>query len=210
MRDDHRKPGGASADDSGSGTTIVGGQPPGRPRRALQDVPVGLERVLYLAASDPGFRQALLRDRDAAVDARGFPLLPSERTALKVASTEQLEAAIRGLDVSAPSLERRGFMRSVAASAVTLAAVNALSGCDRAPVPGVPDNGPVMAGMDRSQPPWEGPPIAGDRPGDGPGPRWEGPLAGIRPLERGPDAPQDGANHSDRPRDGGADGAKKG
>jgi hypothetical protein len=128
MRDDDRKPG-ACADDSGSGTTIVGGQPPGRPRRALQDVPVGLERVLFLAATDAGFRQALLRKRDAAADERGLPLLESERTALKVASPGQLEAAIRGLDVSAPSLERRGFMRSVAASAVTLAAVNALSGC---------------------------------------------------------------------------------
>jgi hypothetical protein len=41
-------------------------------------------------------------------------------------------------------------------------------------------------------------------------PKWEGPLAGIRPLEAGPDVPHRDGEHSDRPRDGGADGAKKG
>ncbi len=119
-----------SADDpSGVGTTIVGGQPSGSPRKQVNKIPVGIERVLYAAAMEPVFRERLLADREAAIQERGFPLRPSELAMLRLTPAEQLEAAIDSLDTSAPSLERRSFMRTVAASLVTLAAANTISAC---------------------------------------------------------------------------------
>ncbi len=42
-------------------TTIVGGQPPKR-KHVTVNVPVGIERALFLAAGDPAFRAELLAD----------------------------------------------------------------------------------------------------------------------------------------------------
>jgi len=169
MSDDRSRPRamgqlGADVDDSdsGSGTTIVGGQPPGQTRRSLQNVPVGMERLLWAAATDAAFREVLLRDRDAAAVARGFALRPSEVTMLRLAPREQLTAAIDGLDTSSASLERRTFMRAVAASVVTLAAGDALSGC-----------GDEGAKVDT----WRGMESGGIRPDDLPRP---GADAGVR------------------------------
>jgi hypothetical protein len=123
-----------SADDpSGTGTTIVGGQPT-RPRRPLRAIPVGIEKLLYAAAIEPDFREALLRDREAAIRARGIALAPSELAMLKLAPASQLANAIDALDTSASNLARRGFLRAVA-GAVTLAAGTALAGCGEKPVP---------------------------------------------------------------------------
>ncbi len=116
-------------DPSGVGTTIVGGQPSGSPRKQVNKIPVGIERVLYAAAMEPVFRERLLADREAAIEERGFPLRPSELAMLRLTPAEQLEAAIDSLDTSAPSLERRSFMRTVAASLVTLAAANTINAC---------------------------------------------------------------------------------
>ena len=93
-----------------------------------REVPVGLEKVLYLAATEPAFRDALLRDRAAAVRARGIRLRASELSMLELATPEQLASSIDALDTSEASLARRGFMRAVA-GAVTLAAGSVLSGC---------------------------------------------------------------------------------
>jgi hypothetical protein len=93
-------------------------------------VPVGLEKILYLAAVDAEFRAALLEDREAALQARGLELRPSELSMLRLAPREQLEASIAGLDTSPGSLERRGFMRAVAATAATVVASSALGGCE--------------------------------------------------------------------------------
>ena len=55
----------AGREEQDIGATIVGGQPsPRKPQRVT--VPVGLERVLYLAAQDETFREELLRDRTSA------------------------------------------------------------------------------------------------------------------------------------------------
>ena len=106
--------------------TIVGGQPSRRPT-AVQ-VPVGVERALYLAAVDGDFRTRLLRDRDAAALAAGLRLRGSEAATLRHAPAAQLAAAIDRLDTSVANLERRGFMQAVAATAVAVAA-GAAVGC---------------------------------------------------------------------------------
>jgi hypothetical protein len=138
-----------SADDpSGTGPTIVGGQPPGAARQPLRDVPVGLEKVLYSAAIDPAFREALLRsdDRAGVVRDRGLKLQDSELAMLRLAPAEQLASAIGAIDTSETNLARRGFMRAVA-GAVTLAAGSVLAGCgDDAQPAGIrPDD--VSAGV---------------------------------------------------------------
>ena len=91
-------------------------------------VPVGVEKVLFLAATDEGFREALLQDRDRAVEQQGLSLRDSERALLAAVSNEQLCVAIDGMDTSAPNVRRRTFMRVVAASAATVASAAAL-GC---------------------------------------------------------------------------------
>jgi hypothetical protein len=94
-------------------------------------VPVGLEQLLFTAASDPEFRAELIRDRVAAAERRGLDLTPSERSVLAIAPDDQLEAMIDRIDTSERSLKRHKFMRAVAATAVTLAAGTGLAagGC---------------------------------------------------------------------------------
>lgn len=94
--------------------------------RSQVRVPAGVERVLYIAAMDRGFRAELLRDRDAALAARGIRLRESELAMLRLTPAAQLDAAIDGLDTSPENLERRRFIGAVAASA---AAIAAISGC---------------------------------------------------------------------------------
>jgi hypothetical protein len=47
-----------------------------------RDVPVGVERVLYEAATDPAFRRRLEADRERALSERGLALEASERAVL--------------------------------------------------------------------------------------------------------------------------------
>lgn len=109
--------------------TIVGGQPPGALKRTISGLPVGIERVLVLAAVEPEFLQELRGHRLAAVDGRGLTLSRSERAMLGAIPEAQLEATVRGLDTSERNLQRRSFLRTVAAGAVTIAAGEALIGC---------------------------------------------------------------------------------
>jgi len=126
-----------------SGPTIVGGQPPPRKRATLAGVPVGIERVLFLAAVEPTFRQALLEgDREAAVAARGLEMKPSELAMLRAIPATQLAANIDGIDTSEDNVERRTFMRAVAAGAMAVASAEAFSGCDTASDGNRPDTGP--------------------------------------------------------------------
>jgi len=109
-------------------------------------VPVGMEKVLFAAASDQHFMEELFEDREAAVEARGFRLRDSEMAMLRMIPDEHLRSAINGLDTSDRNLERRNFMRAVAATAVTVAAADALSGCsddsDKDSGPSPKDSGP--------------------------------------------------------------------
>ena len=104
-----------------SSTTIVGGQPPRR-RFLRVGVPAGVERALFLAATDEAFREELLREREAAVARRGLELSPSELAMLRLAPREQLEATIASLDTTPASVQRRRFMQAVAVGAAALAA----------------------------------------------------------------------------------------
>ena len=93
-----------------------------------KQIPVGMERVLYLAATDRAFFAALFADRAAAVEAYGMVLRDTERSMLESIPVAQLRSAIAGLDSSPKNLRRRTFMAAVAASAATVAAAGTL-GC---------------------------------------------------------------------------------
>lgn len=161
-----------SADEvSGSGTTIVGGQPPGRRRRPVRGVPVGIEQLLVAAAVDPAFRETLLAERDQAAVARGFTLTPSEQTMLRLAPADQLQRAIEGMDTSPQNLERRNFLRAVAATVASVVAVDALAGCGGdETVKGIrPDDGSPgfdSGGIRPDLGPDSGPSVDGIRPDD--------------------------------------------
>src|SRR5512137_527504 len=90
--------------------SIVGDQPPrplvggtvGKHAKFSQKVavPVGLEKVLYLAARDPDLKEMLLADRVAAIVGLGVALRPSERAMLEAAPRAALEAMIDKIDAS--------------------------------------------------------------------------------------------------------------
>ena len=118
--------------------TIAGGQPPrplvggsiGRRARFAQKVrvPVGLEKILYVAAQDPSLRERLLEDRAGAIAALGVALRPSEKAMLEAAPRAVLETMIASIVPANP--RRRRFMNLVAAAATSLAAGTAGVACD--------------------------------------------------------------------------------
>lgn len=109
--------------------TIVGGRPRARHKRRIR-VPIGLEKVLVRAAGDAAFREALLRDRRAAVDAAGYEMLPSELSVLASVPDEVLRAMIGRIDLRRHAT--RQFMRGVAAAAFASAAATTSLACDGA------------------------------------------------------------------------------
>jgi hypothetical protein len=118
------------ADEAAVGTTIVGGQPPGWGRSLPAGLPVGVEKVLYTAATDRAFREAFLADRVGAIASRGLELRDSELALLKVVPEAQLLAIIDGMDTSPENLERRGFLKTVAVTTATVIAAETLLACD--------------------------------------------------------------------------------
>ena len=90
---------------------------------------MGLEHVLFMAASDEGFREALFRDREAALEASGVNLRSSERLLLQSIPDAHLRSATSAVDLSPENIERRGFLKGVAASVAALAG-QVVSGCD--------------------------------------------------------------------------------
>lgn len=122
-------------------TTIVGGQPRKRPAMRMK-VRVGLERVLYRAALDRHFREALLADRPAALASAGFELDPSEHAVLASVDRDSLAAMIAQVDPA--GRKDRRFMRAVAATFVTLASGTAMlveEGCELSASTGIqPDD----------------------------------------------------------------------
>jgi hypothetical protein len=100
---------------------------------ARSRVPIGLEKVLLLAAQDPAFKQRLLSQRLGALKERGLALRPSEQTVLRAVPEAQLRAAIERLDVSPYNVERRRFLGLVAAS--TALTASGAGGCSEAVTP---------------------------------------------------------------------------
>jgi hypothetical protein len=172
------------------GTTIVGGQPDGRRQRGVVSVPVGLEQLLFTAATDAVFRVELVRDRERAAWRRGLALTESERSVLAVAPRVQLEAMIDHIDVSEQNLKRRRFMRAVAATVVTLAASTGLGACggqDGKPAAGGETGAPFQGPVETRQleiPRPEPMPPTGIRPDAFPEPVQ--PMAGL--MAGAPDA----------------------
>lgn len=124
--------------------TIVGGQPPRKNGRPAAMVPVGVERVMYLAAVDPVFRGRLLEDREAATAEQGLSLSASERLLLRAIPVAQLAAVIDGMDTSPGNVERRTFLRAVAAGSMVLAVGGSACGDDTKDVGPKKDLGPDM------------------------------------------------------------------
>jgi hypothetical protein len=125
----------ADRDRDGPKLTIVGGQPAGhelrrRRHRGRIEVPVGLEKTLFHAARDEGFRTALLTEPRGAIERAGIKLRPSEQEMLSVIAPAALEAMIDSLVPGNP--RRRRFMGLVAAAAASLAAGTAAPACDEA------------------------------------------------------------------------------
>ncbi len=105
-------------------------------------IPVGIERVLVVAAADEGFREALISgDRVAEAEARGLTLRRTERAMLQSVPEEQLTTYIRATDVSQRNVARRSFLRTVAAGAAVVAAADTVAGCsDDSEKPPQPDH----------------------------------------------------------------------
>ena len=77
-------------------TTIVGGQPRKRPTIRMS-IRVGLERVLYLASRDKGFRKALLNDREKALENAGLELSAGESAVLASVDGRALETMVNNV-----------------------------------------------------------------------------------------------------------------
>ena len=116
--------------------TIVGGQPRRqRPARGKMRVPVGLEKLLFLAAGDPALRERLLADPLAAAADKSVDLRPSERAMLEVTPRASLAAMVDRIVPANP--RRRKFMGLVATAAASLAAGTATTDCDNAQPAGI-------------------------------------------------------------------------
>jgi len=107
-------------------TTIVGGRPP-EAAGASFPVPVGLQRLLRLAAVEAAFLEELVVKRAEVAGPAGVELTPSERAILEAAPEEQLRAMARA--VPPPEPTRRDFLRKTAATAVVLLGGAAIEGC---------------------------------------------------------------------------------
>jgi hypothetical protein len=109
-----------------AGRTIVGGRGTVR-KTGKVSVPVGIEKVLYLAATDAAFRERLRTDREGVVTDRRLKLEEDEAGILRGVPDEQLLLMIQNIDPAKHG--RRKFIRSVAACAASLAAGSVLVEC---------------------------------------------------------------------------------
>ena len=106
--------------------TIVGGRPMARRKKKLR-IPIGLEKTLYLAATDRQFRTSLLDDRNQAVRQAGYDLEESEANILKSVPQSVLTSMIDAIDTKRHT--RRRFMRNVAACVLAGSAMIEATGC---------------------------------------------------------------------------------
>ncbi|MBI5536331.1 MAG: hypothetical protein HY898_26660 [Deltaproteobacteria bacterium] len=108
--------------------TIVGGQTQERNRSAGKvRVPVGVEKLLHLAARDSSFRERLLADPLSAAESVKVRLRSSEELMLRSVPPEALASMIAAINPDNP--RGRRVMGLVAAAAASLAAGTALVAC---------------------------------------------------------------------------------
>jgi hypothetical protein len=124
-------------------------------------VPIGLEKLLCLAAADPGFRSRLLTDRKEAARAGGWQLRPSEEAALAAMPEATLAALVARIDVERHP--RRPFMQSVLAAALAAGATTVAMACS-SPAVKAPEPAPAA---EQPAPPADEPPPGGDPPKPG-------------------------------------------
>jgi hypothetical protein len=89
-------------------------------------VPVGVEKVLCLAAADPGFKAALLADPAGAVGRARLGLEPAETALLAGLPPGRLAAMVEAIDLDRHGQKR--LMRDVRGALVAAAAVSAVVG----------------------------------------------------------------------------------
>jgi hypothetical protein len=118
------------ADSGTARTTIVGGQP--RVGTQQVQIPIGIERILYVAARDDQFKMRLIDDVHSAVASLAIKLTPSEMAILENTPRNVLENMIRRFDPSKHS--RRRFGRAVAAAALSVATGTVAVSCDATPM----------------------------------------------------------------------------
>lgn len=164
-------------------TTIVGGQPPGN-QRPLPPIPQGIEHLLSMAAVNPRFGQALLLQREEAINASGVRLSTTEHGILGAVDPDALQQMIRSVHQGIPEQDRRSFLNRSAAALVALVggglAVGGASGCPGA----VKGSRPDRPEKPDSTPPAPDPaPPAGIRP-DRPGTKAGPSSGGLPPLEK--------------------------
>jgi subtilisin-like proprotein convertase family protein len=95
------------------------------------EIPVGMERVLVLAASDPEFRRALLADPERCLQDRGYRLRPTELRMLRAVPPGALQATIDRIDTSPDNVGRRALLGTMAAGLATLGLGGDFSRLDR-------------------------------------------------------------------------------
>ncbi len=111
--------------------------------------PVGVEKALYLAASDRGFKAKLIGRREEALGDQRLKLDESERALLLAVPAEQLQAMIDRIDPKAHS--GRGFLRSVAACTAVLVTTTATVSCGTGTRPDDVEDAHVEQTADGSQ-----------------------------------------------------------
>jgi hypothetical protein len=169
-------------------TTIVGGQPPGN-ARALPAIPIGLERLLGLAAAHEDFARLLLTRRDETREASGLALTASERAILAATPTVQLERMIAEVRARLAQADRRAFFEQAAAVVVLVAGgagVLSAAGCKDKDAPAEHQNVSVK---ERPRNPDLDAPETGARPDHPDYP----PPTGARPDRPEPPRPDAGA-----------------
>ncbi len=92
--------------------------------------PVGVEGVLAMAAADETFAQALVEQRQEALEASGVELAPADRAVLSAASPGALKQLVGSLDQALLSVQRRVVLGRLAAAAVA-ALTAGVAGCSR-------------------------------------------------------------------------------
>ena len=127
-----------------SGTT----QPP---------IPVAIDELLAMAAVDTAFAEALITDRQAAINAASVALTATEQRVLAATGDATLRQMIASVGSSIPEADRRGFLgRSAAAllALVTGGLAAGATGCECSPmVKGVrPDRPPRPAPAPEPEP----------------------------------------------------------